>query len=202
MGGIGSGNWCRLGKKATTDQVRRIDISYMKKQGLLKPNTVGNLKWSISAQPRGEINYICYKDSLLLSFNVRFRGGDWELIEQRISFDRTPCYFGGERLWFLCPNCNKRVGVLYGVRKLFLCRHCYKLPYSSQNSGYIDNLIEQKHKLGERIFEHYEGGEGWCKKKGMHWKTFYRLHDQYLYLEKQWYKYMKDNVSSFMGEEL
>jgi hypothetical protein len=37
--------------------------------------------------------------------------------------------------------------------------------------GRIDRLISQKHKLGVRIFEHYDYGEGWGKKKGMHWSS-------------------------------
>ena len=188
MGGVGSGNWYRWDKKTTTDQVKRIDIRFMKKQGLLKPNMAGTLHWSVRSEPSGSIRYTCYIDYLQLSFRHRNRGGEWQPVEQHIPFDRTACNFGGERLWFLCPNCSKRVGLLYGVGKLFLCRHCYELPYSSQNSGHMDNLIEQKHRLGERIFEHYEYGEGWGKKKGMHWSTFNRLHTKYERYEQQWCK--------------
>ncbi len=186
MGGVGSGNWYRWDKKTTTDQVKRIDIRFMKKQGLLKPNTTGSLNWTVRGEPCGSIRYTCYTDYLQLSFRHRNRGDEWQPVEQYIPFDRTACHFGGERLWFLCPNCSKRVGLLYGVGKLFLCRHCYELPYSSQNSSHMDNLIEQKHKLGERIFEHYEGGEGWGKKKGMHLSTFNRLHTKYEQYEQQW----------------
>ena len=188
MGGLGSGNWCRWDKKTTTDEVKRIDIRFMKKKGALKQNTTGTMHWSARGQPSGSIRYTCYADYLCIDFKYRTRSDEWQSVLQRILFDRTSCHFGGERLWFLCPSCSKRVGVLYGVYKLFSCRHCYQLPYSSQNSGYIDNLIEQKDKLGERIFRHYECGEGWGKKKGMHWKTFKRLHNRYVDYEKRWRK--------------
>ena len=56
-------------------------------------------------------------------------------------------------------------------------------PYASQMLGDLDRLVDQKHKLGKRIFEHYEYGDGWMKKKGMHWKTFHRHHDRYLRLD-------------------
>lgn len=174
-----------MGKKTTTDQVKRIDIRYMKKQGLLKPNTIGTLNWSVRGVPCGSIRYTCYTDYLLLSFRHRYQDGDWQPVEQQIPFDRTACNFGGERLWFLCPNCSTRVGLLYAVGKLFLCRHCHRLPYSSQNSNNMDNLIENKHKLGKKIFEHYEYGEGWGK-KGMHWSTFNRLYPKYRALEQAW----------------
>lgn len=202
MGGVGSGNWSRWDKKKTTDQVKRIDIHFMRKKGLLKPNSVGNLNWSLRGQPHGCINYICHKDSLQLSFRYRIREGNWQSEEQHIHFDRTACHFGGDRLWFLCPSCNTRIGVLYGAGTLFLCRHCHQLSYSSQNSSEIDNLVEQKHKLGERIFEPSEGQQGWCKKKGMHWKTFHRLHAQYMNLEKRWYKCMEKNIPGFRSKGL
>jgi hypothetical protein len=54
----------------------------------------------------------------------------------------------------------------------------------------MNNVISQKHKLGERIFEHYDCGEGWGKKKGLHWKTFNRLHARYQALENQWVRHM------------
>jgi hypothetical protein len=70
---------------------------------------------------------------------------------------------------------------IYLAGKHFFCRQCHKLPYRSQASGKLDRLIDQKHKLGARIFEHYDG-DGWLKKKGMHWKTFERLEQRYQWL--------------------
>lgn len=182
MGGVGSGSWYRWNKQTTTEDTKRIDIRYMKKQGLLKHNTQGSLRWTRGGEPSGDIRYQCHDQYLQLNYRYRENGGEWQPVEQRIPFDRTPCNYGGERLWFLCPRCSRRVGLLYGENVLFLCRHCYQLPYASQNQGKMDKLIDQKHKLGERIFEYYEYGEGWGKKKGMHWKTFDRLHARYLRL--------------------
>ncbi len=190
MGGKGSGNWCRWNTGATLEQTRRIDIRYMTKQGLLKAGRGGSLSWSSRGEPDGSINYQCSEQRLHLNFRSRSHGGEWESVKQSIWFDRTPCHYGGERLWFLCPRCDRRVGVLSGHGTLFLCRHCYQLPYASQNEGRIERLISQKHKLGERIFEHYDYGEGWGKKKGMHWKTFNRLHARYEAMEQQWCGYM------------
>ena len=48
----------------------------------------------------------------------------------------------------------------------------------------LSRLIEQKHKLGGQIFEHYEFGEGWEKKKWMRWKTFDRLYNRYRSLDR------------------
>jgi len=59
----------------------------------------------------------------------------------------------------------------------------------------MDRIITRKHALGERIFEFYECGEGYGKKKGMHWRTFDRLHAEYQQLESQWAKIVMIQLS-------
>ena len=54
----------------------------------------------------------------------------------------------------------------------------------------MDRLVSQKHKLGERIFEYYDYGEGWGKKKGMHQVTFDRLNARYQAMERLWLQHM------------
>ena len=184
MGGQGSGNHFRWSSQVTTSEVRRIDIRHMNKCGYLNPNTQGILSWTSNGQPNGNVSFSIHSLELKLSYQYRENDGKWHALEQSILFDRTSCHFGGYRLWFKCPCCHRRIGVLYGVKQLFLCRHCYQLPYTSQNQGYINRMIEQKHILGKRIFSHYEMGEGWGKKKGMHHKTFDRLYLKYCRYEK------------------
>jgi hypothetical protein len=176
----------RWNKKTTMEETKRIDIRYMKNRGLLKPFKTGSLNWSVGGEPSGDIRYTCHHDYLQLNYRYRENGEEWQPVEEKVFFDRTPCNYGGERLWFLCPRCGRRVVVLSGYGARFLCRHCYGLSYGSQNEGALDRLVGQKHKLGARIFEHYEYGEGWGKRKGMHWKTFHRLNARYEALERRW----------------
>jgi len=186
MGGMGSGSYSRWSSKTTTDQVKKIDIRFMKKNGLLVTNLAGKLSWSVGDNPAGDIGYANYSDHLMLDYRHRENGEEWQPVKQRIDYDRTSCNYGGHRLWFLCPRCNARIAVLYGKAALFLCRHCYDIPYTSQYQGYMDNLMDKKHALGKRIFEYYEYGEGWGKKKGMHWKTYNKLKSDYKKIEQQW----------------
>ena len=55
-------------------------------------------------------------------------GSDFQL-----PLTRTPCYFGGFRWWFICPDCGKKVAILYKplYSNFFLCRKCHNLTYSS-----------------------------------------------------------------------
>ena len=183
MGGRGSGLWYRWDKNHTVESVRSIDLRYMRKHGLLNPDTAGSLQWGAGGDVKASIGFQCSQSYLQLNFDCLSGGGKRQPVIQRILFDRTPCHYGGERLWFLCPRCGRRVELLYGPSTLFLCRHCHQLPYASQQESYINNLITQKHKLGSRIFNAYEFGTGSGKKKGMHWSTFNRLNSRFESLE-------------------
>lgn len=50
--------------------------------------------------------------------------------------------FNGERFWFSCPNCKKRVGVLYKhpVDETIACRICLNLKYRKQR---FKGMIEE-----------------------------------------------------------
>lgn len=187
---MGSGAWYRWDKKLTLNETRRVDIRFMRKQGMLKAGYSGTLSWTCRNESNGGINFTCDEDFLILSFQSCRNGGEWEPVKQKIFFDTTPCNYGGTRKWFLCPGCNRRVGILSGQWKLFcgqwklfLCRHCCDLSYISQSQCKLDRQISQKHKLGRRIFEDYENGNGWQKKKWMHQKTFELLKDRYYELD-------------------
>lgn len=54
-----------------------------------------------------------------------------EVNDQLIKCTSTKCNYGGDRVWFLCPTCDRRVGTLYRqpLNILFLCRHCHNLTY-------------------------------------------------------------------------
>ncbi len=177
MGGLGSGTWYRWDRKTTTEEVSRLDIRYMNIHcGIRSPGSSGVISWSCGGEPSGSVSYRVGKDSLLLKYKFRSHGEDWTDYRESILFDRTPCHYGGERLWFLCPHCSSRVAVLYGADVRFLCRHCYELPYGSQNETYIDRMMRKARKVrrrlgaSENLFEPI-----WEKPKGMHWRTFRRL---------------------------
>ena len=98
-----------------------------------------------------------------------------------IRLDKTACHFGNYRYWWLCPNCSKRVSVLY-CAGLYVCRHCIGACYQSQLQQPIDRLFSRADAIRKRL--------GWqsgvahgigSRPKGMHSKTFDRLvteHDQ------------------------
>ena len=54
-----------------------------------------------------------------------------DALGQTLDITTTPCHFGNERLWFLCPSCRKRVATLYKppTKEALLCRKCHDLTY-------------------------------------------------------------------------
>jgi hypothetical protein len=177
MGGSGSGNWFRWNSKQTVEGQLRIDIRWLKKQGYLHPGTMGTLSWSRGDEQTGSINFRMETDYMILDYRHRPHGGDWEPIEQTIPFDRTPCFFGGQRKWFLCPRCLKRVVILYCAAKYFFCRHCLNLVYISQQESPIDRIGRKARRIRERLGASTDlFVPAVCSKpKGMHQKTFERL---------------------------
>jgi hypothetical protein len=178
MGGYGSGRWYSWGGKTTTESQHRIDIRWLKKQGYVRPGNIGSLSWSRGQERTGSIGYRMEAHRMILNYRHRPHGGEWEEVEEVVNFDRTPCNYGGHRTWFLCPRCRRRVIVLYGAGKYFLCRHCHGLAYASQQESVTDRSARKERKIRERLggsnlFEPFPE-----KPKGMHWKTYQRLHDE------------------------
>ncbi len=176
MGGYGSGGWYRWDSKTTTESQHRIDIRWLKKQKYLRPCTMGSLSWSCGDETTGSINFRMEADRIILDYRHRPRGGEWEPVEQVISFDRTHCNYGGQRTWFLCPGCYKRVAILYGAGKYFFCRHCYGLVYSSQQESKADRFMRKARKIRKRLGASNNLMEPILfKPNNMHQKTFDRL---------------------------
>jgi len=184
MGGWGSGRYS--GPSATiTDQVNRVDIRFVRKQGWLYDGRFGLLSWNCRGETTGTVAYRISGNTFSLDYKVRETGGEWELVKLPVALTSIPCRYGGRRYYFLCPNqgCGRRCELLYSVGKYFVCRKCTGYIFATQTGGTLNRLIEKKHKLGRRIFEYYDG-DGWMKKKGMHWRTFDKLSRQYWALDE------------------
>jgi len=93
-----------------------------------------------------------------------------------VHLEQTECNYGGVRYWFTCPNCHRRVGVLYLSSGQCACRKCFNLAYKSERETNQDRLYRKAGKLRDRLgwrpgIVHPDGD----KPKGMHWKTFRRI---------------------------
>ena len=178
MGGIGSGR--RPGFPTTLDDLRAVDLRYLRRHGLVRAGYSGSLRWSRGGRETGSIGLRCSGDAITLSYRASsWRGADPEDVEERVPLVRTAQPFGGGRPWFACPRCGRRCAVLYGGRR-FRCRRCVAVPYASQNEAVHDRLLRRAQAVRERL----GGGEyaslGMpfpAKPKRMRWTTYRRLRE-------------------------
>ncbi|ABM37957.1 hypothetical protein [Polaromonas naphthalenivorans] len=175
MGNSNSGNH---GGKRTTSDMRVLDVRKVQRDGLLTPGQSFSWQWSRGGNVIASVNLKVDTDRVMLDYRNRPGGGEWQAVSYPVRLAWTPCQFGGQRAWWLCPgaDCGRRVAVLYGG-SVFACRHCHALAYKSQRETPDSRAYRRANNLRARL--------GWIpgvihgpgsKPKGMHWKTFWRLH--------------------------
>lgn len=181
MGGVGSGNRYRFDKKTTTDDCRSLDVRRFHREGLLKSGTVFSWRWSRHGREVASIGALVYEDKLVLSYRSK-SGSEWEDVKEPVPLKWTPCNFGGEQPWFLCPGvvngvrCGRRVAILYGPGRYFLCRHCYDLTYQSRRDNKMDRALHKAQEIRKRLGGSANMLEPFPEKpKGMHYDTYMRL---------------------------
>lgn len=180
MGGYGSGRRPTRNAGTVTD-MRRLDVRKMKREGSLDDGRSGWWQWRMDGEVVASIGYQVLPGALRLTYNVRDRNGRQESMDYRVVLEWTPCTYGGARVWFRCPSCDRRVAILYGGR-VFACRQCQRLAYDCQREKLDDRATRQADKLRARL--------GWMpgvlngggpKPKWMRWRTFRQLkarHDE------------------------
>jgi hypothetical protein len=66
-----------------------------------------------------------------------------EMMGMNIGLATSKTCFNGIRFWFMCPQCNKRAGVLFShpITNKIGCRTCLKLNYKKRR---YKGMIEEK----------------------------------------------------------
>lgn len=93
------------------------------KEGLQQQEFIYN---SADGQARARI--IVYKEGFFAGYAL-----NGERVFARVDFMLTFPFYGGWRLWFSCPECHRRSGVLYFAGKV-ACRRCLDLLYPCQRA--------------------------------------------------------------------
>ena len=126
------------------ESCRSIDVLRWNRLGYLRSSRWFSWAWTRDGEQVASINVEAEHHSVTLKYRSRSYVEGWSDVEQRVTIEWTPCRFGGARPWFVCSvqsngvNCGRRVTKLYGVGRLFACRHCYRLAYTSQKESARD----------------------------------------------------------------
>ena len=176
----------RFGGKETTAGLSHLDVNWLNRNALLTPGKSSVVSWSREDQDAGRIMVRAEVGQLVLEYRSRSLGRDWESVAEPVRLTCTPCNYGGQRPWFVCPGlrngmpCRRRIGKLYLAGKYFFCRHCHNLAYESQREDDSMRLLTKMRRIRKRL-----GGSSdiWTrlppKPKGMHWRTYWRLRRAY-----------------------
>ncbi len=153
-----------------------IDVRRWHREGLLQPGHAFGRRWTLGD---AALDVAVQVRSDYVTLSCRFIGhGRSPEIFSIIRLDSTPCHFGQERHWFLCPggSCDRRVAVLYLRNREFACRHCCRLVYKSQRERETARASRRARKIRFRLngttdlMMPFPG-----KPKGMHWRTYMAL---------------------------
>jgi hypothetical protein len=176
----GGHNWRGTG---TVEGIRSLDVMKLAHAGYLASSRIGSWQWTYRRDTTATIGITGGRDGITLDYRVRSGGNDWESIKQRVPICWTPCRFGGERPWFVCNVwaggvcCGRRVAKLYGVGRLFACRHCYRLGYAVQRGGPTDRAHHRLARLHRQLGSNYDGPDGLLpqRPKWMRKRTYDRI---------------------------
>ena len=113
--------------KHLVTQAYALDIKELARGGWLSPFSTYDWVWRThKGMYRTSVTITVLQDQLVYPMGVK-RG------QQAVRLTYTIGPRGGKRPWFVCPTCQRRVGVLYYVHPLpFRCRTCCELAYPSQ----------------------------------------------------------------------
>jgi hypothetical protein len=113
------------GGKATVEGCRSIDVLEWHRRGYLRSPWRFSWAWTSDGERVASINVENQLHFVTLKYRSRSYSGDWSDVEQRVAIKWTPCRFGGERPWFVCPvaangvYCRRSVTKLYRAGRLF-----------------------------------------------------------------------------------
>ncbi|MEO0542911.1 MAG: hypothetical protein AAFY99_03735 [Pseudomonadota bacterium] len=168
MGGYGSGGWNATGRP-TTAEVPRIDVNCLNKAGALRRGFKGTLSWPLDDGGHEAVPIDTQSNRIFF-----LTSGPRLALAEEVAITWEPCRFGGQRPFFVCPNCGERTLHLYHHGH-FACRKCHALSYPSQRERESDRAQRRANKIRIRM-----GGEpGWHRvpdrPKGMHQSTYGKL---------------------------
>jgi hypothetical protein len=156
----------RPGWHIKAEHCRRIDVRRWHREALLRPGVRSSWVWTDSetGERLASIGFSVTEHQVELFYNMNDTP-----MRQYVPLERTPCNFGGDRPWFLCPRCARRVAVLHVRNTGFACRQCHRLVYASQSDDECGRAWRRQAKLEARL------GPNWARPKGMHQQTHERL---------------------------
>jgi hypothetical protein len=154
----------------TVESCHSIDVRQWQRKGRL---VEGGFQWWLT--DAWSLMVTVESDCLTLAYHWQT-----EAVRYLVPLIATPCNYGGQRYWFVCPaqGCSRRAAILYLAGGRFAWRYCHRLAYHTQHENAYGRGLLKAQRIREKL-----GGSGDMtlpfppKPKGMRWRTYYRLKD-------------------------
>jgi hypothetical protein len=144
MGGAGSGPRSWPTGMLTVEETVRLSITQLVRAGLLVGGGPANGQLRLGEGETASVSVSTMpgddgRHDIQLNYKVESEGA-WASVKETVHVTGTRLCSGGERLWFLCPPCGHRVGVLFLPvgQRFFACRRCHGLTYGCRLKGCWD----------------------------------------------------------------
>lgn len=175
MGGYGSGRRWLPDAKKTTDEFPALDIRELKNLGLFGSDRILRYDWKSDGQGSSAA-LVRPGEGCVEVYSLTNTDDDAEEVSppRVIPLVKSICNYGGTRSWFCCPQCSRRVAVLY-ISAHLACRHCLALKHRSQREVAYLRAVRRAKKINARLGGSGDMGSAPAKPKGMWWRTYQRL---------------------------
>lgn len=167
--------------KLKVENCPSIDVLEWNRQGYLQSGFRFERTWSHDGEPVKRLICDTSPNCVVLHSDQDSRSGS-DIQRQGIRIVWTPCRFGGERPWMLCPHvlsgrlCGRRVTKLFCLDFLFACRHCHRLGYASQYQPADERKARKAREIRRRLAPGGDTPDAFPQKPGgMHWRTYRRF---------------------------
>jgi hypothetical protein len=162
--------------KLLTDNMLSLDIRDLARRGSLKPGNQVFVEWSRNGHRIGVTRLQVGESFITLNYRAQSTSStEWQSIQQHARIVTTPCHYGGTRQWFACPDCGRRVAILYiGARAA--CRKCHDLVYRVQREHLAERYTRRLEKVRKRLGwpPGFLNGR-WGQPSGMYLRTYFQL---------------------------
>jgi hypothetical protein len=209
MGAKGSGRHYRFDTRLYTEDFRNIDIREFNQRGWLNNKEFSTLTWSRRGEKIASVQFLVRTrvqfpeetPNIRMKYNVRKNAGDWQELDYKINLTTTECNFGGIRYWFICPDCNKRVCVLY-ADIMFKCRACLGIVHRSRNESALDQATMRLKKEKDNLWPEldlslFDSVRSLYRPKWMRNRTYIKKKIELLRLETNLTNLMIDRFGSY-----
>ncbi len=100
------------------------------------PTKSGVMRWYLGERPMGSVHLFSHQGEWLRC-SYQYENDDRSL---SLTLIKTRCFFGGIRFWLSCPQCKRRVAILYLHGGNVRCRLCHGLGYRSSQTTHVGHV--------------------------------------------------------------